>query len=80
MTRSNGHMWKISAISEVNNISRKARIPTKRSVVKAKGRNPVPIKWVLKIKEKADGIIILKLRNVVKGYTKVPGVYFIESF
>ena len=45
MTRPNVHLWKISAISEVNNfLSRKACIPTKRSVVKFKGINPVPVK------------------------------------
>ena len=39
MTGPNGHLWKISAISEVNNfMSRKSWIPTKRSVVKSKER------------------------------------------
>ena len=54
MTRDNGHFWKLSAISEVNNfISRKALIPTKGSVIKAKGKNPVPVKWVLNSREEA---------------------------
>ena len=67
-------------ISEMNNfLSRRTWIPTKRSVVKAKGRNPVPVKWVVKIKEEAGGLIRLKSRNVVKGYMQVLGVYFTES-
>ena len=61
MTRPNGHLWKISAISEVNNfLSIKAWIPTKRSVVKYKGRNPIPFKWVFKSKEEAGSLIRLK--------------------
>ena len=51
MMRPNGNLCKISAISEVNNfLSRNSWIPTKRSVVKTKGRNPVPVKWVFKSK------------------------------
>ena len=54
-TITNGHLWKISAINEVNNfLSRKAWILTKRSVAKEKGRKPVPVKWVLKSKEEPD--------------------------
>ena len=49
-------------------MSRKAWIMTKRSVVKAKGRNTVPVKWVFKSKEEAYELIRLKSRNVVKGY------------
>ena len=75
MTRSNGHLWKISAISEVNNfLSIKAWILTKIIVVQVKGRNPVPVKWVFKSKEEADGLILIKSINVVKGYMQVPGV------
>ena len=41
----------MSAIYEVNNfLSRMAWIMTKRSIVKAKGRKPVPVKCVFKIK------------------------------
>ena len=81
MSRPNGHLWKISAISEVNNfLSSKAWIETKRSVVKVKDRNPVPIKWVFNITEESDGLIFLKSRNVVNGYMQVPGVDFIGSF
>ena len=81
MMRPNGNLRKISAIPEVNNyLSRMVWIPMKRSVVKANGRNPVPIKWVFKSKEKADGLICLKLRNVVKGYIQVSEVDFIYSF
>ena len=73
MTRPNGKFWKMSAILEVNNfLSRKAWILTKISVVKSKGRKPVPVKWVLKIKKEAEGLIRPKSRNIVKGYMKVP--------
>ena len=59
----------MSTISEVKEfLSRKAWILTKRSVVKAKDRNTVPVKWVFKSKEEAYGLICLKSRNVVKGY------------
>ena len=81
MTRQNGHLWKMSVISEVNNfLSRKAWIPTKKSLMKEKGRNPVPAKWIFNRKEEPDGLIFLKLINLVKGYTQVPGVDFTESF
>ena len=67
--RPNEYLWKMSAISEVNNfLSIKAWIPTKRSVVKSKIREPIPVKWVFKSKEKADGLIRLKSINLVKGY------------
>ena len=56
-------------ISEViEYLSRKVWITTKISVVKSKGRNPVPVNWVIKIKEETDGLIHLKLINVVQGY------------
>ena len=51
----------------------------KKSAVKDKGIKPVPVKWVFKSKEEADGLISLKSINVVKGYMKVPGVDFTES-
>ena len=81
MTRPNGHLFKISALSEVNHsISRKACILKKRSVVKARRRKPVPVKWLFKSKEEADGLICLKSINLVKGYMQVPVVDFTESF
>ena len=71
----------MSAISEVNNfMSRNYWITKKRSVVKSKGRNPVPFKWVFKSKEEDDGLIHMNSRNVVKGYMQVPGFYFTGSF
>ena len=77
MARPDRYLCKISAISEVNQfLSRKSWIPTKRSVVKAKGRNPAPVKWVFKRKEEAGGLIRLNSRNSVKGYMQVPGVGF----
>ena len=52
----------------------------KRSVVKEKGRKPVPVKWVFNSKEDFVGLIGLKSINVVKGYIQVPGVDCIKSF
>ena len=67
MTRQNGHLWKMSAISEVIVfLSIKAWILTKRSIVKYKGIKPLPVKWVFKIREEAEGLIFLRSRNVVK--------------
>ena len=61
MTRPNGNLWKMSAMSEVKFfLSRKAWIPTKRSVLKAKVRKIVHVKWVFKSKEEAEGLICLK--------------------
>ena len=57
----------MSVIPEVNNfLSRKAWILTERSGVIAKGRNPVPVKWLFKKKEEADGLIRLMSRNIVR--------------
>ena len=71
----------MSTISEVNNfLSRKPWITTKRSVVNAKVRNSVPVKWVFKSKEEDEGFISLNSINIVQGYMKVPGVDFTKSF
>ena len=40
----------------------------KRSVVKAKVRTIVPVKWVFKSKEEHEGLIRQKSGNIVKGY------------
>ena len=51
MISPNVNLWIMSVISEVNNfLSRKSWIQTNRSVVKSKGRNLVPVKWLLKSK------------------------------
>ena len=81
MTRPNGHLWKMSSISEVDHsLSIKAWIPTKMSSIKARRRKPVPVKWLFNSKEGADGLICLKSINAVKGYMQVPIVDFTESF
>ena len=58
----------------------KAWISTKKIIMEGKVRKTVPVKWVFKSKEDPDGLISTKLRNVVKGYMKVPGVDFTDSF
>ena len=81
MTRPNGHLWEISAISDVNNfLSRKAWILTKRSVIKAKVIKTAPIKWIFNSKEDPDGLFCLSLKILVQGYIEVPGVDFTDSF
>ena len=50
-----------------NFLSRKAWITSKRSIVKSKVRNTVPVKWVLNSKKDPDGLICMKPINVVKG-------------
>ena len=75
MSRPTVHSWKISAIYEVNNfLTRKSWIPIKMSKVKAKDRNPVPLKWEFSSKEEPVVLIRPKSRNEVKGYVKAPGV------
>ena len=52
MSRPNGHLWKMSAISDLNNFqSRKALIPIQRIKVKSKSRKPVTVKWLFNSKE-----------------------------
>ena len=71
----------MSAISEVNNfLSRNCWTLIKRSKVKSKYIKLVHVKWVFDIKEDPDGLIHLKLINVVKGYMQVSGVDYTESF
>ena len=63
-TRSNGHLWEISAIYEVKTfLSRKAWITIKKIILKAKGGKPVPVKWVLNSKEETDRLIRMKPGN-----------------
>ena len=63
----------MSNISEVNKFfSRKAWMHIRRSEVKPKGRNRVPVMWVLNIKEVPGVLIYLMSRNVDKGYMQVP--------
>ena len=61
ITRSNGHLWKMSAISEVKNfLSRKAWILIKKIILKANGRKPVLVKCVFNSKEETGRLIRLK--------------------
>ena len=60
MSRPNRHLWKISAISEVNNfLSRKTWVTINILKLKAKGSNPLPAKWKSKSKKYPDILIRL---------------------
>ena len=64
MLRPIGNLWKFSAVSKINNfISRKAWITIRRSTVKVKVSNAVPVKWVLNNKKDPDGSISSNSRN-----------------
>ena len=79
ISRPKGYLCTISDISEVSNfMSRHAWIIIKRSKLKAKGGNPLPVKWSLKNKEEPDKIIRLKSRNVFKGYMQVQGFHYTD--
>ena len=81
MSIPNINLWKMSAISEVNNfLSRNTWVPIKKSKVKSKGINPVPVNFLFKSKEETDELIRLNSRNVVKWYMQVPGFDYTESF
>ena len=76
-----GRLWKFSMIAEVNNfLYRDAWIPRKLKGVLAKGRKPIPVKWVFKTKLEPSGSERLKSRIVSKGFMQVPGVDFTEKF
>ena len=67
-------------MSEINNfLSRKSWIQMKIITAKPKGRNPVPVQYVLKSKEEHDGSIRLNSINVVKGYMQFPEDDYTES-
>ena len=40
----------------------------------------MPVKWVFKIKEDIDKLILLKSINVVRGFMQVQGVDYTELF
>ena len=76
-----GALWRLSMIAEINNfLYRDAWIPTKLAKVRAKGRKPIPVKWVFKTKLEPDGCERLKSRIVSKSFMQVPGVDFTEKF
>ena len=75
------HLWKQSMTSEINNfINRNVWIPTKLEKVRKLGRKPIPVKWVFKVKDEANGDKRLKCRAVVKGFHMIPGVDYTEKF
>ena len=79
MDGKDGHKWKPSAIVEINNfLSRDAWRKFPRENLK--GRKPIPVKWIFKIKEEQDGSMRFKSRIVLKGYVMIPGVDYTEFF
>lgn len=45
------------------------------------GKRPIGVKWVFRVKVKADGSLDkLKARLVAKGYTQIPGVDFLDTY
>ncbi|KAI2503386.1 GAG-pre-integrase domain [Fragilaria crotonensis] len=79
MDGKNGVKWKPSAIVEINNfLSRDAWKKFPREMLK--GRKPIPVKWIFKIKEEQDGSLRYKSRIVLKGYVMIPGVDYTEFF
>ncbi|KAI2507514.1 Reverse transcriptase (RNA-dependent DNA polymerase) [Fragilaria crotonensis] len=77
MDGKNGVKWKPSAIVEINNfLSRDAWKKFPREMLK--GRKPIPVKWIFKIKEEQDGSLRYKSRIVLKGYVMIPGVDYTE--
>ena len=71
--------WVPSAKSEINNfLSRKAWKKFPRDALK--GRKPIPVKWIFKVKIEQDGTLRFKSRIVLKGYVMIPGVDYTEFF
>ena len=76
-----GHLWIKSMKSEVNNfVNRNVWIPRKLEKVRKMGRKPIPVKWVYKVKDEANGEKRLKSRIVLKGFHMIPGVDYTEKF
>ena len=61
----------MSVIYEVKMfLPRKAWIPTKISFMTAKGKKPVPVKWVFKSTEEPNGLIRLNLKMQLRDKCK----------
>ena len=76
-----GHLWMKSMKLEVNNfVNRNVWIPRKLEKVRKMGRKPIPVKWVYKVKDEANGEKRLKSSIVLKGFHMIPGVDYTENY
>jgi hypothetical protein len=75
-----GKMGTVSKRRNTDFINRDAWKKAERTLVAKLGREPVPVKWIFKMKTEHHGGIRFKSRVVVKGYMQIPGVDFTESF